>query len=128
MRIKNQFTSKKEVLKHLEETLRETIQSHNISDVPTGTFLSGGIDSSLVTTFLSQSQANKVNTFTIGFEDQKYDESKDANNIAKHLGTKHNEIILNPLDALNLIPKLPSIYSEPFADPSQVPTSLIAVK
>ena len=109
----------------MEETLKGTIQSHNISDVPTGTFLSGGIDSSLVTTFLSQSQPNKVNTFTIGFEDQKYDESKDASNIAKYLGTKHNEIILNPLEALNLIPKLPYIYSEPFADPSQVPTSLI---
>ncbi len=123
--IQNQFTSKKEVLNHLEETLRGTIQSHNISDVPTGTFLSGGIDSSLVATFLSQSQPNKVNTFTIGFEDQKYDESKDASNIAKYLGTKHNEIILNPLEALNLIPKLPYIYSEPFADSSQVPTSLI---
>ena len=90
-----------------------------------GCFLSGGIDSSLITSLLARTSISKINTFTIGFEDKIYDESINAKKVANLLGTNHEEIILMPNDALNIIPNLPSIYSEPFADSSQIPTALI---
>ena len=84
-----------------------------------------GIDSSLITALLTQVSKTKINTFTIGFEDESYDESNDAKKIAEFLGTAHQEIILKPDEVLKIIPDLPPSFSEPFADSSQIPTSLI---
>ena len=122
---KEKFKSEKEALFYLEESLKNATKACLISDVPVGCFLSGGIDSSLIASLLSQQTNSKINTFTIGFEDENYDESLDAKKVSDFLGTNHEEIILKPDDALNLIPELPSIYSEPFADPSQIPTALL---
>ena len=121
-----EYISKKEALTDLEETLKNATTSCLVSDVPVGCFLSGGIDSSLLTAIISKNSINKVNTFTIGFENQNYDESGDAKKIADFLGTNHEEVTLMPSEALRLIPNLPNIYSEPFADPSQIPTALIS--
>ena len=121
-----EYISKKEALIDLEETLKNAATSCMVSDVPVGCFLSGGIDSSLLTAILSNNSVNKINTFTIGFENENYDESGDAKKIANFLGTYHEEITLMPSEALALIPNLPKIYSEPFADPSQIPTALIS--
>ncbi len=122
---KLQFKSEKEAINNLEIVLKNAVKECSISDVPTGCFLSGGIDSSLIATLLAQVSARKINTFTIGFEDKNYDESVEAKKIAEYLGTKHEEIILKPDEVLKIIPNIPSIYSEPFADSSQIPTSLI---
>ena len=122
---KLQFNSEKEAISYLDIVLRNAIKDCSVADVPIGCFLSGGIDSSIIASLLSEISSTKINTFTIGFEDKNYDESNDAKKIAKFLGTSHEEIILKPDEALKIIPDLPSIYSEPFADVSQIPTSLI---
>ena len=122
---KLQFNNEKEAISNLDIVLRDAVKDCSISDVPIGCFLSGGIDSSLIAALLSETSSKKINTFTIGFEDKNYDESNDANKVAKFLGTAHQEIILKPDEVLKIIPELPSIYSEPFADSSQIPTSLI---
>ena len=121
----NQLKDKDEILNKLEDILTKSISSQSIADVPIGCFLSGGIDFFLSCFSLSKIKRDKVNTFTIGFNDEKYNEAKEASKIANHIGTNHTEIILDPKDAINLIPELPNIYSEPFADSSQLPTSLV---
>jgi asparagine synthase (glutamine-hydrolysing) len=120
------FYDSENAIKHTEKTLVESIKSQLISDVPLGTFLSGGIDSSLVTTLMQKKLSMKIKTFTIGFEEQNYDESKYAKKIANYLGTDHNELILNQTEALNIIPTLSKVYDEPFADSSQIPTILLS--
>ena len=122
---KLQFNSEKEAISNLEIVLKNAIKDCSISDVPIGCFLSGGVDSSLIASLLTEVSSTKINTFTIGFEDKNYDESNDANKVAEFIGTQHQEIILKPDEVLKIIPDLPSIYSEPFADSSQIPTSLI---
>ena len=91
-----------------------------------GCFLSGEIDSSLIASVLQNSSSKKINTFTIGFKNDKYD-SQNSKKVANYLGTNHNEFILEPQEALNIIYDLPKIYSEPFADASQIPTALFPV-
>ncbi len=120
-----EFKSKEEAIKHLELALNKSVKSQSIADVSLGCFLSGGIDSSLIVSLLSKQNIAKINTFTIGFDDKNYDESKASLEVANYLGTNHTEIFLNPEDALNIIPQLPLIYSEPFSDPSQIPTALV---
>ena len=120
------YISKERVLFDLEEVLKVVTKDCLVSDVPVGCFLSGGIDSSLLTAILSKNSDSRINTFTIGFEDENYDESKNAKKISDFLLTNHEEIILKPSEALDLIPNLPLIYSEPFADSSQIPTALIS--
>jgi asparagine synthase (glutamine-hydrolysing) len=110
----------------LESQLRESIRLQLAADVPLGAFLSGGVDSSLIVA-LMQSEANTpVSTYTIGFSEANYDEAVYARSVAKYLQTNHTELYLSAADAQEVIPLLPTLYDEPFADSSQIPTFLVA--
>lgn len=113
-------------LNHYKETLFSAVQSQMMSDVPLGTFLSGGIDSSLVTAVAAKSSSTQVQSFSIGFHDAQYDESQYAKEVAKHLGTKHHQFMVGQEDILSLIPDFISVYDEPFADSSAFPTMLVS--
>lgn len=115
-----------EAVARLDSLLSENIRLRMVADVPVGSLLSGGIDSSLVTALMQANSSRPVKTFTIGFRENVFDEARYAKPVAEHLGCDHTEITLTPQDALNIIPNLPQIYSEPFADPSQIPTALIS--
>jgi asparagine synthase (glutamine-hydrolysing) len=110
----------------LENLLRDAVKRRMVADVPVGAFLSGGIDSSTVVALMKAANAGPVRTYTIGFEHSGYDEAAHAAAVAKHLGTDHTEMILSPQDALDVIPRLPEYYDEPFADSSQIPTYLVS--
>ena len=111
---------------NLKNNLRESVSSQLISDVPIGCFLSGGIDSSLISCLMQEVSLNKIKTFTIGFKDKIFDESIFAKKIANHLKTEHHELILNVNDTLDDINNLYKIYDEPFADSSQIPTLAVS--
>jgi asparagine synthase (glutamine-hydrolysing) len=96
------------------------------ADVPLGAFLSGGVDSSLIVALMQSQSARKVQTFSVGFDDPRYDESEHAAAVAAHLGTEHTTLRATSQMALDVIPKLPDLYDEPFADSSQIPTFLIS--
>jgi asparagine synthase (glutamine-hydrolysing) len=120
------ITKEKEALVKLSDLLMSSIQYQIKSDVPFGVFLSGGIDSSLITANAVTLSGTQVNTFSIGFEENKYNESVYAKAIANHLGTSHYEFIVSYKDAIDLIDTIFDVYSEPFADSSSIPTMLVS--
>ena len=110
----------------LENMLLSVVKGQMFADVPVGSFLSGGIDSSLVTALMQENSSTPVRTFSIGFEDPAWDEANYARKVADKLGTKHTEYYVNSDEVLAIIPKLAGIYSEPFSDASQIPTFIVS--
>lgn len=118
--------SPEQLVSDLELTLKKAVAQQMVADVPLGAFLSGGVDSSLIVA-LMQAQSNKpVKTFSIGFDDARFNEAEFAKAVAKHLGTDHTELYVTAEDALAVVPKLVEIYDEPFSDSSQIPTYLVS--
>jgi len=113
-------------VQQMHELLKDAVRIRMRSDVPLGVFLSGGIDSTLVTALMQTQSSRPVRSFTIGFREEQFNEAKYASRIAGHLGTAHTELFATPQDALDVIPKLPDIYDEPFADSSAIPTYLVS--
>lgn len=125
--LENPFTgSFEEAVDELEALVRRSVQLQSVADVPVGAFLSGGIDSSTVVAMMKTATTSQVTTFSIGMPDAKMDESQHAAAVARHLGTNHVEHIIQPREALDLIPRLSQIWDEPFADSSQIPTYLVS--
>lgn len=118
--------SEPELTDRLEHLLRESFQLRMVADVPVGIFLSGGIDSSLVAALLQSEASGRLNTFTIGFEDQRYNEARQAKAIAQYLGTDHTELYCTIQEAADIVPLLPDLYDEPFGDSSGIPTHAVA--
>ncbi|GAB4124371.1 MAG: asparagine synthase (glutamine-hydrolyzing) [Raineya sp.] len=123
---KNKLKDEAEAIKQLSTLLQSSVKYRMISDVPLGIFLSGGIDSSLVAAIAQEQSNSPIQTFSIGFEEKKYNEAPFAKKIATHLQTQHNELIVSTKQAKELIPSLIDVYDEPFADSSAVPTLLIS--
>jgi len=111
----------------LDHLMGEVVGCREVADVPLGVFLSGGIDSSSVAAFLQTKSGKPVKTFSVGFPDADYDEAPQAAAVARHLGTDHHETYVSDADAQAVVPLLGSLYDEPFADSSQIPTYLISM-
>ncbi|WP_210455384.1 asparagine synthase (glutamine-hydrolyzing) [Vibrio crassostreae] len=118
--------SLKESIDETERLLKSACEYRMVADVPVGVFLSGGYDSSAVTALLQSERTEKLKTFSIGFHDPRYNEANFAKNVADHLGTDHTEYYCTQQDALDILPKLPEIWDEPFGDSSAIPTTLVS--
>ncbi len=119
------ITDRDEAKNLIKDSLKKSVKRQMISDVPLGAFLSGGVDSSLITSLMQEESLKPIETFTIGFEESSFDESVYAKEVALHLGTQHSEHFVTSKETLDVIPNLPYFYDEPFADSSQIPTYLV---
>jgi asparagine synthase (glutamine-hydrolysing) len=118
--------SDSELTDRLEAALSDAVAARMIADVPVGAFLSGGIDSSTIVALMQRHASRPVRTFTVGFADRSFDESPEAAAVAAHLGTDHTAVAVGDAEAREVIPRLPDIWDEPFADVSQIPTYLVS--
>jgi asparagine synthase (glutamine-hydrolysing) len=123
---RNQITDKKLARELLEASLSKAVARQLVADVPVGAFLSGGIDSSIITALAAKISSQPVKTFSIGFAEAGYDEAPHARAVAKHLGTDHHELYVSTKETQAVIPMLPNMYDEPFGDSSQIPTYLVS--
>lgn len=119
-------TSFDDVVVELGRLLGDAVERQMISDVPIGAFLSGGVDSSTVVALMQERATQRVRTFSIGFEHERWNEAPFARAVAEHLQTEHTELYVTRQDAIDVAEELPAIYDEPFADPSAIPTILLA--
>jgi asparagine synthase (glutamine-hydrolysing) len=118
--------SEEDALARLEELLSDSVALRMIADVPLGVFLSGGVDSSLVAALMQRNASGPIHTFTIGFEDPEFDEARFGREVARHLGSHHEELYVSFGEALAIVPELARMYDEPFADSSSIPTHLVS--
>lgn len=125
-RLSSPFLSFDKASETLEIALRHAVEKQMLADVPIGVLLSGGIDSSLIATLMQQTTQSKVDSFTVGFEDEDFNEANSAKKIAALIGTNHHELYLSQSKALELVPKLGQIFDEPFADTSLLPSVFIS--
>lgn len=120
------YPTEDEAVSKLDVLLKESVTQQLVSDVPVGVFLSGGLDSSTIAHYAARAASKKVHTFAIGFEDSSFDESAYAREVAHYLGTDHHELVMRESDALELIEKVPEVFSEPVADASVIPTLFLS--
>ena len=125
---KDEIKDEREILKNLDQLILNSVELRMIADFPAGIFLSGGIDSSLIASYMSKISPNKINSFTIGFENKVFDEAIYAKKIAKHLGLNHHEFILKDDDVYNILINYEGLYDEPFGDISILPMALLSKK
>jgi len=122
----NIFVQEEQAISALDEVLKIAVAEQSRADVPTGAFLSGGVDSTLIVALMQAQSQRQIKSFSVGFDESQFDESPFADAVAKHIGTDHHSIRVTAADAQSVIPLLPTMYDEPFADSSQIPTHLVS--